>query len=131
MSMLDIYERTNSFKDAGEIFTPEVFEADRFVRSELEKPINLKRDHLLERLATQLQTRPIVEIAALIRNLTYGDMIDLAEGIWNAQPTGSAITKENLPNLLYQWSTTSASRRAPVLSREWGNPGESEHQRAW
>ena len=47
----------------------------------LRSPQISRVDHLLERLATQLQTRPIVEIAALIRNLTYGDMIDLAEGI--------------------------------------------------
>ncbi len=129
--MVEVYERANGFRDAPEIFNSEVFGADPSAGDGFGKPSNLKRDHLLERLATQLQTRPIVEIAALIRNLTYGDMIDLAEGIWNAQPTGSAITKENLPNLLYQWSTTSASRRAPSLSREWGNPGESEHQKAW
>jgi len=43
-------------------------------------------------------------IATLVLGLTYGEMIDLANGIWNAQPEWTAITQDNLPALLHRWS---------------------------
>jgi hypothetical protein len=44
------------------------------------------------------------EIAAVMLSLTYGEMIEMADALWRAQPEGSAITQENLPALLHRWS---------------------------
>jgi hypothetical protein len=40
----------------------------------------------------------------LVQALTYGEMIELAEGMWKVQPDGSTVTQENLPALLHRWS---------------------------
>jgi len=58
----------------------------------------------LRKLQEQLSRRPLDEIATLVCGLTYGEMIELSEAIWRAQPEGSAITLENFPALLHRWS---------------------------
>jgi hypothetical protein len=58
----------------------------------------------LRRLQEQLDRQPLDEIAMLVRALTYGEMIELAEGMWKVQPDGTAVTQENLPALLHRWS---------------------------
>jgi hypothetical protein len=65
----------------------------------------------LRRLQEELDRQPLDEIAMLVRALTYGEMIELAEGMWKVQPDGSAVTQENLPALLHRWSQ---SRTVPV-----------------
>jgi hypothetical protein len=67
----------------------------------------------LRRLQEQLDRQPLDEIAMLVRALTYGEMIELAEGMWNVQPDGAAVTQENLPALLHRWSQ---SRTAPATA---------------
>jgi hypothetical protein len=58
----------------------------------------------LRKLQEQLLRRPLDDIAMLIHGLTYGEMIELSEAIWKAQPEGTTITAENLPALLHRWS---------------------------
>ncbi len=58
----------------------------------------------LRKLQEQLDRQPLDEIAMLVQALTYGEMIELAEGMWKVQPDGSAVTQENLPALLHRWS---------------------------
>ncbi len=65
----------------------------------------------LRRLQEQLDRQPLDEIAMLVRALTYGEMIELAEGMWKVQPEGAAVTQENLPSLLHRWSQ---SRTVPT-----------------
>jgi hypothetical protein len=65
----------------------------------------------LRRLQEQLDRQPLDEIAMLVRALTYGEMIELAEGMWKVQPEGSAVTQDNLPALLHRWSQ---SRTVPA-----------------
>lgn len=65
----------------------------------------------MRRLQEQLDRQPLDEIAMLVRALTYGEMIELAEGMWKVQPDGAAVTQENLPALLHKWSQ---SRTVPV-----------------
>jgi len=55
-------------------------------------------------LSDQLDRNRLDEIAALVRVLTYGEMIEMANAIWQAQPEGAAITGDNLPALLHRWS---------------------------
>ena len=48
---------------------------------------------------------PLDDIATVIQGLTYGEMIELSEAMWKNRPNGSAVTLENLPELLHRWST--------------------------
>ena len=50
--------------------------------------------------------KPLDEIAAVIQGLTYGEMIEFSEAMWKNRPNGSAVTLENLPELLHRWSTS-------------------------
>jgi len=50
--------------------------------------------------------KPLDEIATLIQGLTYGEMIELSEAMWKNRRNGSALTLENLPELLHRWSTS-------------------------
>ena len=52
----------------------------------------------------RLTRDPLDEIATLIQGLTYGAMIELSDAMWNVQSPGAAVTRENLPALLYRWS---------------------------
>jgi len=61
-------------------------------------PINLRK------FQEQLNRNRLDEIAALVLALTYGEMIEMANAIWETQPEGSAITQDNLPALLHRWS---------------------------
>jgi hypothetical protein len=70
----------------------------------------------LRRLQEQLDRQPLDEIAMLVRALTYGEMIELAEGMWKVQPDGAAVTQENLPALLHRWSQ---SRTVPVATEDY------------
>ena len=56
---------------------------------------------ILRKLEAELGRR----IARLVRSLTYGEMIELASSMSEVEPKGSAITADNLPNMLYRWST--------------------------
>ena len=40
-----------------------------------------------------------------VRALTYGEMIEFAEAIWNIRPDG-AIDQQSLPMMLHLWSTS-------------------------
>jgi hypothetical protein len=66
------------------------------------------------KVGERLPRRPLDEIASLVQGLTYGEMMELAEVLWKVQPEGSAITQENLPELLHRWSK-SHSATAHVL----------------
>jgi hypothetical protein len=61
-------------------------------------PVNLRK------FQEQLDRDRLGEIATLMLALTYGEMIELANAIWKAQPEGSAITADNVPTLLHRWS---------------------------
>jgi hypothetical protein len=47
------------------------------------------------------------EIATLVRSLTYGEMIELAQAIWKIRPEGEDVDERNLPMMLHVWSTSS------------------------
>jgi len=67
-------------------------------RNEMAAPVNLRK------LQEQLDRNRLDEIATLVLALTYGEMIDLANAIWKAQPDALPLTQETLPALLYRWS---------------------------
>jgi hypothetical protein len=91
---------------SAEDFRTEAFRRDALAREKAEEETKTDRGVNLRRLAEQLERRPMDEIAALIRALTYGEMIEFAEGLWATQPEGSVISKDNLPSLLHRWATS-------------------------
>jgi hypothetical protein len=72
----------------------------------------------LRKFQEQLDRNCLDEIALLMLALTYGEMIELADAIWSAQPEGSAITKDNLPTLLHRWSKSRSTGRSPDLASD-------------
>jgi hypothetical protein len=89
-----------------EDFRSEAFRSDALEREKAKDEMNAGESVNLQKLEEQLARRPLDEIAALVRGLTYGEMIGLAEELWNAQTQGSDISKENLPGCLHRWSTS-------------------------
>ncbi len=51
----------------------------------------------------RLGATPLDDIAALIRSLTYGEMLELAKGL----AEGGEITETTLPAVLHEWSRRS------------------------
>jgi hypothetical protein len=90
----------------AEDFRSEAFRRDAYDRETAEDEMSAGRDLDMRQLEEQIMLRPIDEIAALIRRLTYGEMIELAEELWEAQTQGSDLSKDSLPGLLHRWSTT-------------------------
>jgi hypothetical protein len=72
-----------------------------------ESPINLRK------FQEQLNRSRLDDIAALVLSLTYGEMIEMANAIWNVQPDGAAITQDNLPALLHRWSKSRSTGDTP------------------
>jgi hypothetical protein len=63
----------------------------------------------LRRLEAEMGRKRLDEIADVLRLLTYGEMMELAETMWNVRPDGSELTEHNLPAVLYKWSTSRQS----------------------
>jgi hypothetical protein len=60
----------------------------------------------LRRLEAELGRKRLDEIADVVRLLTYGEMMELAETMWNVRPGDTELTENNLPAVLYRWSTS-------------------------
>jgi hypothetical protein len=71
---------------------------------EMVSPVNLRK------IQEELDRDRLDEIATLVLSLTYGEMIELANAIWKAQPEGSAVNQDNLPSLLHRWSKSRSAR---------------------
>jgi hypothetical protein len=56
--------------------------------------------------ANELSHSPLDEIAKVIRTLTYGEMLELAEAMWKVNSRGSEITESDLPGVLHRWSAS-------------------------
>jgi hypothetical protein len=72
----------------------EALENQRFVDG---PPINL------DKLENELNRDRLKEIAILVRSLTYGEMMELTQAIWNVRPEG-VIDQQSLPMRLHLWS---------------------------
>jgi hypothetical protein len=93
----------------AEDFRSDAFRQDAVERERVEDETNVGGSVNLQRLEEQLERRPVDEIAALMRALTYGEMMELAEGLCNVSGQGSEISKDNLPGVLHRWSTSRAA----------------------
>lgn len=84
-------------------------EGPAFVGASTEAPPLAPRAQVnLSELEKELTRSRLDDIANLVRSLTYGEMIDLAEGLWNVHDRESAedeITEKTLPEIWWKWST--------------------------
>jgi hypothetical protein len=113
--MSDLVPKVTDRRWNTDDFRTEAFRRDAQAREKAEEESKTERGVNLRRLAEQLERRPIDEIAALIRALTYGEMIEFAEGLWAIQADGSVISKDNLPSLLHRWATTLKSKSGAAV----------------
>jgi len=58
----------------------------------------------LRKLEAELGRKRLDEIADVVRALTYGEMMELAESMWSVRPDAGELTETNLPATLYRWS---------------------------
>ena len=98
--------RTTDHRLKAEDFRSDAFRRDALERERSGDEMNVGGGVNLQKLEEQLARGPLDEIAALMCALTYGEMIELAEGLWNVNGQGSEISKDNLPGLLHRWSTS-------------------------
>lgn len=113
-SLIDIY-RSESGEEAGQVQQglPHGNGEGNEFNNDYEAGMDSGTNISLRKLQEQLERQPLDEIAMLVRALTYGEMIEFAEGVWKVQPEGSAVTQENLPALLHKWSQSRTVTTAP------------------
>jgi len=54
---------------------------------------------------------PLDQIANLVLGLSYGQMIEMCDAMWNDRPANSPVTQEKLPPLVHRWAKSYASAR--------------------
>jgi hypothetical protein len=70
---------------------------------------------IMHRLEDELNRNRLNDIAALVRTLTYGEMMELAEAIWKIRPEGTVtVDQTTLPMMLHRWSTASPPDAEPT-----------------
>jgi hypothetical protein len=69
---------------------------------------------IMHKLEDELNRNRLNEIATLVRALTYGEMMELAQAIWKIRPQGTVTVDQNsLPMMLHLWSTSSSPDAEP------------------
>jgi len=58
----------------------------------------------MRKLEADLGRKRLDEIADVVRALTYGEMMELAETMWSVRPNDGELNETNLPGTLYRWS---------------------------
>ena len=97
-------------REAPRVRGVELEPSDSCAMNEIDVTNHRKAEGSTERCINQrkaverLPRRALDEMASLVQALTYGEMVELAEVLWKVQPEGSAVTRENLPELLHRWS---------------------------
>jgi hypothetical protein len=109
--VVDEYRQKTDRTDAAEPEDPRDVVADPLPLLPDENEDAMVSPVSLRKFQEQLDRNCLDEIALLLLALTYGEMIELADAIWTAQPEGSVITKENLPTLLHRWSKSRSTGR--------------------
>ena len=95
-------ERDSGHED-GDNYQFDEFPEQAFAEaaSEIATHVNLRK------LESELSRNPLNEIAAMMRSLTYGEMMELAQAIWKIRPEGEGVNQDSLPMLLHRWSMSS------------------------
>jgi len=66
----------------------------------------------LDKIEEELKPNRLEEIAALMRALTYGEMMRFCQDLWKSRPDG-ALDEHSLPMMLHLWSNPAASAEPP------------------
>jgi hypothetical protein len=96
--------RTRASSDVdGENYQDDEFHEQNYseASTEISRQVNLRK------LEHELSRNPLNEIATMMRALTYGEMMELAQGIWKIRPEGEGVNQDSLPMMLHRWSTSS------------------------
>jgi hypothetical protein len=104
MRLLDASGIESEGYDGDELGDEDYFEASIEISGEVSLP---GREDELSRNRLQLGRNRLNEIATLMRGLTYGEMIELAQAIWKIRPEGEEVDQHSLPMILHLWSTSS------------------------
>jgi hypothetical protein len=67
--------------------------------------------------AIQEEPGPLDQIANLVLGLSYGQMIELCDAMWNNRPANSPVTQEKLPPLVHRWAKSHASAARNALGK--------------
>lgn len=81
-------------------------DADLLQEPEISRP---RPEVDLRQMEAAMGQKRLDEIAAVVRALTYGEMIELATAIWGCRG-GKEVTEEELPAILHRWSTSDPSK---------------------
>jgi hypothetical protein len=65
--------------------------------------------------AIQEEPGPLDQIANLVLALSYGQMMEMCDAIWNDHPANSPVTQEKLPPLVHRWAQSHASAARNAL----------------
>ena len=104
MRLFDTSDTASESYYGGELHDQDYSEASL----EISGDVSLhRREDELSRNRLLLGRNRLNEIATLMRSLTYGEMIELAQAIWNIRPEGEEVDQHNLPMMLHLWSTAS------------------------
>jgi hypothetical protein len=77
------------------------------------------------KLQEQLSRKLLDGIATVVCGLTYGEMIELSDGICRAQTEGSAITLKTFPALLHRWSKSRFAAEPDISAAPPSSPDNS------
>jgi len=91
------YDDGEEYDGAGEFHAPDSAGRSANIASHVD----------LHKLERELIRNPLSEIATMMRSLTYGEMMELAQAIWKIRPEGESVDQDSLPMLLHRWSTSS------------------------
>lgn len=95
MRLLDSNDRESESHDGDEL------------HDQNESSITISGQAGFHKLDDELGRNRLNEIATLMRTLTYGEMMELAQGIWKIRPEGEEVDQYSLPMMLHLWSTSS------------------------
>jgi hypothetical protein len=103
----DDYRPKNARVDASSYEDSENDQADEFhEQGYSESSTEVASQVNLHKLEHELNRNPLNEIAIMMRALTYGEMMELAQAIWKIRPEGEGVNQDSLPMLLHRWSTS-------------------------
>ena len=106
--ILDDYRPRKVRMRASDSVDVENYQSDELQEdNHLESSSRISSQINLPKLEHELTRNPLNEIATMVRSLTYGEMMELAQAIWRIRPEGADVDQDSLPMLLHRWSTSS------------------------
>jgi hypothetical protein len=96
--------RVTEFKEPD---IPTISTAD--TQSRERSPTKTDTSQNLRTIKEQPAQEPLDDIAYLLLALSYGQMMELCDAMWNGHPENAPLAQEKLPPLLHRWAVSRAS----------------------